>query len=260
MAGIGLAVVIAAIGLGGLVWKWRQGAASIVLAAIPIALLFVVLPIPFGAYGMIGGFQRISESGTAGIVQVARFSDAISRSLLFGCVGFIIVMAVAAALQAFGGTEEPDPALEGIVDASDSQVPTAPARVAEKVILVATSLFVLPSAAVISLAAGTPRLVMYIATQLKDVTESPPSLDGRTLGETSALISNQLVSGVLAGSVLSVMLLIAGAASVIVLRSSQPPRWLILYSWALCVICIVLAVLGAIQLNADVRSFGEALR
>src|SRR5262245_4440634 len=111
MIALALVAIAAVFGFGVLAWKWKSGATSIVLAALPLATLFVVLPIPPAVFGMIKGFQNISQTGTAGIVLVAGLSRDVSRPLFWGSIAFIVMMAAAAALQKFAGEPEMDDAV-----------------------------------------------------------------------------------------------------------------------------------------------------
>ncbi len=255
-----LAALVASCGFGVLVWKWKTGAASTVLAALPIALLLLVLPVPPVIYGMIRGFQRISASGSSGIVQVAGFCLDISRALFWGSVGFVVTMVAAGALQLLAARDEPEHTLDLSAPLPDHQPAKPSAGIVETVVLVGASLLVLPSAVLIHQAADTPRLIMSIAGQMTgpaDPATRPPIVNAQ---EASQLISSRLVIAMLGGSFLSLLLLLAGAASLFVMRAPRPTRWVTIYSWAACVVCLALAIWNAVLLSADIQSFGRVLR
>ena len=255
-----LAALVASCGFGVLVWKRKTGAASIVLAALPIALLLLVLPVPPAIYGMIRGFQRISQSGSSGIVQVAAFCLDISRALFWGSVGFVVTMVAAGALQLLAARDEPESILDLSAPVPDHQPSKPSAGIVETVVLVGASLLALPSAALIHQTADTPRLIMSIAGQMNgpaDPAARPPIVNAQ---EASQLISSRLVSSMLAGSFLSLLLLVASVASLITIRAPRPPRWITIYSWAVCAVSVALVIWNALLLNADVQSFERVLR
>jgi hypothetical protein len=107
----------------------------------------------------------------------------------------------------------------------------------------------------IRLTTGIPRLVMSVAMQLDRPVESTSPVASGDLANTSALISSQLVSALLAGIPLTLLLAIAAIGSLIVLRSRQPSRLLSVYSWLVLALCLLLAAWNAVQVNADMRSF-----
>ncbi|HEY7502342.1 MAG TPA: hypothetical protein VH740_27725 [Vicinamibacterales bacterium] len=251
MVTLGLVAVAAVIAFGVLVRKWQGGVPSIILPALPIALLFLVLPIPPAIFNMIRGFQRISESGDTGIVAVAGHSVDIARPLFWGSIAFIVAMIAAAMLQWNAGREEPDIAEAAAEPTGLNQ----PSNLAEKVFLVGSSVLVLPAVGLIHLASGIPRLVMATAMRLDRPLGSTPPVASSDLANTSVLISSQLVGAMFGGISLSLLIVIAAAGSLIALRSRQPSRPLSVYSWLVLAVCLLLAAWNAIQLNADMRSF-----
>ena len=168
MITLGLVTVGALVGFAVLIRKWRNGVPSIVLPALPLALLFLVAPIPPAIFHMIRGFQQISERGDAGIVVVAGYALEIDRSLFWGSIAFVVVMIAAGTLQwnaKHDETEITDTALEPVA-------PNQPPSVVEKILLVGSSLLALPAFALMRLTGGIPRLVMSAAMQLDPAARS----------------------------------------------------------------------------------------
>jgi hypothetical protein len=253
-----LFLIVAVFGIGVLVWKWKAGATSLVLAAVPIGLLFLVLPIPPGIWHMIRGFQQISESARAGIVEAASLSLDVSQPLFWGSIAFVVIMAAAAALQATAGREDPEPPADGSEPAVSGEPTTPATSLTEQIFLVGSSLLVLPAAALVHLTVSIPRLVMSAADRLTDPAAAA-AVDKLSLQQTSELISSRMVSSMLVGIPLSVFLLIACVACLVMLRPRRSPQWLTVYSWFVLAACTLLAAWNAVALNADIRSFQRVL-
>jgi hypothetical protein len=249
MITLAFVAVVAVVALGLLARKWKSGAASIVLGALPMALLFLVLPIAPAIWGMIRGFQQMAQSGTAGVKLAAALCLGVSRPLFWGSLAFVGLMGVAAMLQALSGRDDPELS-------PDSQAPNGSFGLPEVGLLVATSLLVIPSIFLVHRTVGIPRIVMSAARQLSGPAETAQPVP---LEETSTLISSRLVSSMLTSIPLGILLIVAVIANLFALRSSRPPRWLTAYSWGLWAVSNLLAVWNAIQLNGDIRSIELAL-
>ncbi len=201
--------IVAALGLGVLTWKWKQGSVSIVLAALPLALLFPVLPVPPAIWSMIRGFQQMSQAGTAGVQRAAALCLDVSRPLFWGTIGFVVVMTAAAVMQALAQRNQ----------APDSDTAAVPASGAESGFLIGSSLLALPVVYLTHLTAGIPRIIMAAASRLSGpAAENPGSA---ALAQTSQLISSRLVTAVLVGLPLGVLLLLFAVASLVMLRSRR---------------------------------------
>jgi hypothetical protein len=239
--------VVAALGLGLLAWKWKHGSVSIVLAALPLALLFPVLPVPPAIWSMIRGFQQMSQAGAGGVQWAAALCLHVSRPLFWGTMGFVVVMTAAAAMQAMAQRDQ----------APDSETTAVPAGAAESGFLIGSSLLALPAVYLTHLTAGIPRIIMAAASRSSGPAAETPGSEA--LSQTSQLISSRLVTAVLVGLPLGVLLLLFAVASLVMLRSRRVSAALLVYSWIVWAVCVLLAIWNIVQLNSDIHALGRAL-
>ena len=256
MMALAVAAAVCAFGLFVLARKQRQGAIPILLAAMPLGMLLPVLPIPLVTIGMIRGFQAMSESGASGSVQAAELSLAVSRPLFWGCLAFVLVMGVAAFLQL---RDEPEDADVTSIAVPDAPEPAKPQSDASLVILVGASLFALPIAGLIALAAGVPRLVMSMAVRLSPAGATPEPLDPAMLRQASEQISSRLVGSTLFGLLASLLLVAAILVILLMLRPGRSPRWVMRYSWVAVALSVLGAAWMAMVLLSDIRSYERTL-
>jgi hypothetical protein len=244
--------IVVAIGVSILFGRWKKGRGSpfFILSALPLALLFLTAPVPPTIWGMIRGFQRVATTGVGGFQAVAPVCLAVSRSLWLGSIGFAVTLLVAGVLQFIAGRENDFLPQEG--EDPDRQ------RVWQYPLLFATSLLVVPAAALVHLAAGIPRMLVGVAAAFDKATQA--GVDRGSMGAISATISERLVASMVAGVSLTLLLVIAAAACIFAVRSRQLSDRLNTYSWALLVVCMAAAVLYALQLMTDMRALQLALR
>jgi hypothetical protein len=253
MVALGLAVLICVVGLVALARKHRQG--SVLLAAFPVALLLPVLPIAPDAVGMIRGFQAISQSGNSGLAQVAAFSIGVSRPLFWGCVGFVLVMLIAAGLQLMA---EPEDVADELAASPEASTTSTPQNRLSAVLLLGASLLAVPVGAIIHLVASVPRLVMSISEALSPGA-TIPRLPGVEVQQASEQISSRLVGSTLGGIGMTVLLIAAAGVMLWVVRPGRVPRWLVGYGWAVTAIAVIAAAWFALDLLVDLRSYERFL-
>jgi uncharacterized membrane protein (DUF485 family) len=223
IAFIVLAAIIASAALALHHYHWRCGATGQhVLAVLPAALLFVILPIPVLMFATIRGFKDIAAIGGNSYSTVAALSLEINRGLWLGSLGVLMTMVLAAILQWRASSANGD-------DVSE------PRRTWRDRVLLACALFVVPAALVAYVAGEVPHVLMGAMDLVTGAPESRVS--SSELGNLSVKISALLVTGFLGGLALAVIGLFAAAAAVFaasgIRQPRRVPRW---GSWLLIVV------------------------
>lgn len=77
----------------------RHGSAPFVLSALPLALLFLITPVPLIAVQSVRAFQSIGARNNPGVKDAVFVALGIARPLWLGGVGFLVAMCGAAGLQ-----------------------------------------------------------------------------------------------------------------------------------------------------------------
>ena len=246
MIGLTSAVALVTLALLALVWQWRTGRGStrFVLRALPAALLLLVMPVVPASLTLIRGFQDIAARGAGDVTDVAAACSAVLGPLLLGSVCFLVALGAAALLEmkavALNRRTPPIP---------DDSRESSRARW-HMFLLIGTSLLAIPAAVVASLPQRTVAFVMAAARSDSSVTQSP--------AEISEIIANRLTVGALAGSWMSIVLVVAATFSVLLFRSEPRSRRFSRYSWALLAVAGVAVVLYAVRLAVDIRAIGLA--
>ncbi len=234
-----LAAIIVAAALSLQHYHWRHGAtAQYVLAVLPAALLFVILPIPALMFSTIRGFQRIAENGTNSYSAAGVLSLEINRVLWLGSLGVLITMVVAGLMQWRGSGGNSD----GIADET---------RTWRDWILLGCALLVLPAALLAYVAGEVPRTLVGAMAMITGGAPSPvPSSE---LGNLSAKISNLLITGFLGGLLLALTDLFAAAGAVYAASGIRQPRRTAPSAWVMLTIVLLGATWNALQLRVERR-------
>jgi len=192
-------------------YHWRRGAAGQhVLAVLPAALLFAILPIPIVMLSTIRGFQRIAErQGTGSYAAAGTLSLEINRALWLGSVGLVIAMVAASLLQWHASKSVPEDVAE------------LPWTWREWFLLV-SGLLVVPAAFLTYIAWAVPHTLVGA---MEMMTDGPVSrLPSSELGNLSAKISTLLMTGFAGGLILVIADLLAAAGAVWAANGIRQPR------------------------------------
>jgi hypothetical protein len=218
---------------------WRRGAAGqYVLASLPAALLFVILPIPVVMFSTVRGFQAIAREGRDSYSTAAALSLEINRALWLGMLGVLATMTVAALLQ-----WRADRAA-----AEDS--PESP-RTWRDWILIACAMFVLPTGLLVYIADEVPRTVIAVMESM--MKGAPRAVPSSELGAISSKVATLLITGVLGGTVLAMGGMVAALGAVFAASGVRQPRRPSRLPWVLVAIVLAVAAWNAVRLPIERR-------
>jgi hypothetical protein len=232
-------------------------ASPLILLALPIALFLATVPVPLAAWKMIQGFQAIATSGSAAVKNVGALLIAVDRRLLFGTVGAILLLAVAATMQVMRGADSDDPAAAGPVAAVQDDPPREEAWADWFVLISSTT--VLPVAVLVVFTQSIPRLIMETAaavTQGRAGGWTPP---GDPLAISQA-IASRLVIALIAGAALSLLLLCLSLTNGVLARLGKTSDRFGRIALAASFVTLAAAGWQAFRLLADLRWFQSLVR
>jgi hypothetical protein len=232
----GVAFVVA-LGLLFLYRFWHEGVRgpNFVIAALPMALLFLAVPVPVTAIQMIRGFRTLASATGGGFAAAAGWCIAIDRALLFGCLGCAVTLAIAGFLQ-FRAVQYP------AVPATPATAPV-PDDAWRLGIFHGSVLLILPIAFLVLLDAQLPRLVLG---QILGVAQGSAQL-----AETSRLIALRLTTVLFFGVVMSGGCVLFSAASLAGIGNRQVAAAPARYTWILLVVLVASLVLTAFVLTRE---------
>jgi hypothetical protein len=230
-------VVMAALSLHH--YHWRHGATGQhVLAVLPAAFLFVLLPIPVLMFSAVQRFKEIGETGGNSYSAAAGLSLEINRGLWLGSVAVVLTMTIAAVLQwrasaAHGGetVEQPGTWRDWV--------------------LLACALLAVPTAIVVYIAGEVPRTVIGAMAMVTGSTPAP--LAPPEVRHLSARIAGLLVTGFLSGLLLAVVDLFAAAGAVFAARGVRQPRRQSPVAWVMLAIVLLGVTWNGVQLLVERR-------
>jgi hypothetical protein len=253
MTGAGM-LVAAVIVLGGYAVllhqsRNRPGAAPLPLAVFPLALLFVITPVPLVALQAIREFQAVGSSGPAGASDVAALAQGMLRPLGFGCVGFLGALGVAAGIHLFGG-ELPE------LEEEASPNPRGDRHAWTVWILCLAIFLILPVGALVYLMREAASVI--VEARLAVTPSNPqPLIAGMELSQVSEFLAQRLVLGSLGGASLTMVVAGAAIASIVAHRYSTRSAALDRVSKAVTVSAGILGILTLFVLTFDIRSFAR---
>ncbi len=218
---------------------WRHGAAGQhVLAALPAALLIVILPIPVLMLSTVRGFQRIDQEGRDSSSAAATLSLEINRALWLGTLGILATMVVAGLLQ-----WRADRAGAG----DDPESP----RTWRDWILVACAMVLLPTALLAYIADEVPRTVIGAMDAMTG--GAPARVPPSELSALSGKIAALLVTGFIGGMILAIAGVAAAVGAVFAASGVQQPRRPSRLAWVLLAIVLAGAAWNAVRLPIERR-------
>jgi hypothetical protein len=219
--------------------QWRRGAAAQhVLAVLPAALLFVILPIPLLMFSTVRGFQQIARQGVNSNSLVVGYSLDINRALWLGSLGVLATMLVAAFLQWRSSAHSTEQTAE------DS-------RTWRDWVLLACALLVIPTVIMAYIAGEVPRAVIGAMEMTTGTT--PSNVSSSELGSLSAKIAALLLTGFIGGLVLAIADLFAAAGAVFAASGIRQPRRAARAGSVLLAITLLGAAWNVMQLPVERR-------
>jgi len=221
-----LLAIVAAAGLWILV---RQASNApdrtpVVVAVLPIALLFLTVPQSIAVVRLIQGFQEIATTGAAGPNGVVPLCAGILSTLGLGALAFAATMGAAALVQLLHASPQPD--------AADARADEP--SVLRTGFLVASSLLIVLVAVATYFGESLPGLIMQMGLRADRVRDA----SSREIAEVSARIAGRAVLALIGGVAGSIALVVSGIANVATVRLGRPSPWMSRFSW------VVLAAAG----------------
>jgi uncharacterized membrane protein len=247
-AGNAIAATLAIAGLWILFRQSKNGrdAVPFALAALPFAILVLVIPIPLVSVQTIRAFQNVGASGEADGKAVARLALGIARPLAFAALQFVGVLCVATAIHFFGGRRD---------QPADSS-PDSPVKSPKwpPWLLMAAPLLIIPAAVLTSLIRGIGSLLME-AGRVVGNPAAPATVAGMDLAEFSRLLSTRLIVGTLGGGALVAMALLLAAGSVLAHRFGSRSDAIEWVSPRLLFLVGVFGVWNLLELAVSIRAY-----
>jgi hypothetical protein len=219
---------------------WRRGAAGqYVLASLPAALLFVILPIPVVMFSTVRGFQAIAREGRDSYSTAPALTLEINRALWLGMLGVLATMTVAALLQWRADRAAAEDSPESV-------------RTWRDWILIACAMLVLPTGLLVYIADEVPRTMITVMESMM-TGASPRAVPPSELGAISSKVATLLITGVLAGAVLAMGGMIAALGAVFAASGVRQPRRPSRLPWVLVAIVLAVAAWNAVRLPIERR-------
>jgi hypothetical protein len=253
MTGAGM-LVAAVIVLGGYAVllhqsRNRPGAAPLPLAVFPLALLFLITPVPLVALQTIRDFRAAASNGHADLKDAGVLAYGILRPLGFGCFGFLGALGVAAGLYLFGG------------DVQEFQEKEAPngrgkGHAWTVWILCLSLLLILPAGALVYLMREAASVLVEVRLAMTPP-DPQPLVAGMDLRQVSEFIGQRLVLGSIGGASLTMVVAGAAIASIVAHRYSTHSAALDRLSKAVTVSAGIFGILTLFVLTFDIRSFAR---
>ena len=228
----------------------RHGSAPFVLSALPLALLFLITPVPLIAVQSVRAFQSIGARNNPGVKDAVFVALGIARPLWLGGVGFLVAMCGAAGLQVATRLS--------LRSEESSPYPDAAQPTWGKWILMASSLLVVPVGVLTYLTHGIATLIMQAGVQLTPSSGAQGAAAGVDVARFSALISSRLLIAALGGFPLIFIVLVFGVGNLFAARVSQTSKALERFSWSVFAMVAIAAVWNVVALAITIRLIERA--
>jgi hypothetical protein len=221
------AVIVCALGYWYVYRQWRLGLGCrlFVLTTLPMALLFLVAPLPIIAIRAIGEFRAIAASGVGGAPAAAALVLLVVRPLQFGGLAFALALCVAAILQvkAMRPAPEPDEPPPPMVERRTTTWATW--------VLIASSFLLLPATLLAQVIFGVARLMTQASVPATLATMDP--------AQVSTEIAARLTVGGFLGLPVGLLTLLMGIANLIVTRLAAETAFARRASWAVLALAML---------------------
>lgn len=227
-----------------------RGSAPFVLAAFPLALLFLITPIPLAAVQSVRAFGAIGTRNNPGVKDAAEVALGIAWPLWLGGVGFLVAMGVAAGFQV---ATRPNPRSES------SPYLDAGRPAWGKWMLMASSLLIVPVGILTYLTQGVATLIMQASVALTPSPGAQGAVAGMDVARFSQLISSRLLLAAFAGFPLIFIVFACGVGNLFAARFNQTSDALERFSWGVFLIVGVPAVWNVVALAITILSIERAL-
>jgi len=229
------------IGLWILLQSWRIGRSSalFVLSILPLALLFLIVPVPLAAVRTIQGFRALAAAGQGGVREAAGMAIEITRALMLGSIGFLVTLGIAAGLQVRATRLDARSEFRRHFDSVR--------RVSGTWVLLSSSLLVIPIGWLLYVMREVTTLIMRGSTAGTDV------------AQLSEMISNRLILAALGGFPMIAAVFVFGVGNLFAARLARMSDWLLSYSWAVFAVLSVASLWNVIDLSGRISLFEQAV-
>jgi hypothetical protein len=235
-----------------------RGAGLFLLSALPLALLFLIAPVPLVALQLIQVFQTIAAAGRSDANATGVLALGIARPLWPGLVGCLLALCVAAVLQV-RATRSGTPPVRGILSVDDAPdagaAPSSENRSWGNWILAASALLAIPAGILHYLTSGIAPLIVEAGRVLTAPSPSASTVAGMTLGQLSALLSARLLLAAVGGLALTFFVLVFAIFNLAAVRYTRPSDALEKFSWAVFAILGIAAMWNLVAMTIGMRSF-----
>jgi len=243
-AGVGILVLAGFLALF-MIARRPDDVPAFILAALPLALLFIIVPVPVMAIQTVRAFQAVAAEGHGGAKVARDVVLHIARPLWLGGAGFLVTMAVAAAAPALAARRatlaDPDP-------------PACGARPTwGNWILVPLPLVIVPVAALYRALMQVATITASAAVTLAPGARPPAGLDP---SEMSRTIAARLVVAALGGGLVALVVAALAVGALVASRFTDSHRFA-KYSWGVFAVVAVLAVWNLVDVGASIRAFDQ---
>jgi len=216
------------------------GRTPIVVAVLPIALLFLTVPQSIAVVQLIRGFQHVAATHVAGLKAVAPLCAGVLSNLGLGALGLAGTMGAAAFLQLLNASPQPD--------ATD--VPGDEPSGLRTGFLAASSVLLLLVGVAIYFGESLPRTIVQAGLRA----DRAPNTSSSQIAQVSAGIASRAVLALLGGVGGSLALIVSGVANVATGWLGRPSPWIWRYSWVVLSAAVLLSCWILVRTVVDLRA------
>jgi hypothetical protein len=223
-------------------WRGGRGSPQFILGLLPLALMFLVAPVPVIIWQMIRDFQHFAPQGGSAASMLA----ICERQFLAGGFGFLLSIAAAAALQWHAGWVDPAPADDGTTATRSTRWQT--------LALALSSVIALPVLTLGALVERLPRTIVERALAAMQPASAPPP----DLEHLSAMIAGWLILAFAGGIVGVVVVALMGVMTLILVRSNRFSGRITTYAWIVVAIVALFGMWNVSRIATDLNWLASA--
>jgi hypothetical protein len=194
----------------------RDDAAPLASLMLPLALLFVVVPIPLASLQIIRSFQAYAEtSENAGRAFAETAAFALTLPFWYGALACLFALLLATTVDLLRLRSRAD---------SSTAADLATTTTSAGWLAAGSALLIVPVGLVVTYVGQLAPLLTSASRRLILEPGQPPSADAASMADWSAAIANRLITGVVAGGLLVAIVVAVAAVLMLTIQRSAMTR------------------------------------